>query len=231
MTASTTSAIGTPHPSAASEVTGLVGDPARHDVAEHREVGADVEGEAVGGPAPATSGPRWRRSCAVRSPRRPSRVLVEPDPDPGVAGQPSHRGPGEPRATRASMTTCSTRCTWRGPRCGPGPHGEQRVADQLPGPVVGDVTAPVDPDHVRPHRRRVDQHVAGIAVGTQGVDGRVLQQEEVVLGRAPAHAPAAGPRPRGRAPGPASGPSSAVGRTAGGRGRHRPTARRPSRGR
>ena len=29
-----------------------VGDPARHDVTEHREVGVDVEGEAVPGAAP-----------------------------------------------------------------------------------------------------------------------------------------------------------------------------------
>ena len=61
-------------PSAASDVTGLVGDAARDDVVEHGEVGVDVEGEAVHRPAPGRAARRWRRSCgAGRCRRRPTR--------------------------------------------------------------------------------------------------------------------------------------------------------------
>jgi len=51
-TASTTSAIETATPSAASDVTAYSADPARHDVAEHRHVRVDVQREAVHRAAP-----------------------------------------------------------------------------------------------------------------------------------------------------------------------------------
>ena len=63
-----------------------------------------------------------------------------------------------------------------------GPEGaepDDRVADQLPGPVVGDLAAAVRPEdrHVA-RRRRAEK--ARVGAAAQGVDGRMLEEEERV---------------------------------------------------
>ena len=75
-----------------------VRDAARHDVGEHREVGVDVEREAVHRPAPRDPHARRRRSCAA--PARPAR--------PRRPGYPSSRPTsGRPRSPSAPMTSSS----------------------------------------------------------------------------------------------------------------------------
>ena len=85
---------------------------------------------------------------------------------------------------------------------------EDRVADELAGPVVGDVATPVGVDELGADRLRIDEDVLGARPHAEGVHMRVLQQEQV-LATAPARrAPAAG---RGR---PGSGRARASGREA-----------------
>ena len=70
----------------------------------------------------------------------------------------------------------------------------QRVADELPRSVIGHVTAPVDMDQVGAHRRRLDQHVAHVAVHPDGVDVRMLEEEQVVVVGPRGDGPLQGPR-------------------------------------
>ena len=56
------------------------------------------------------------------------------------------------------------------------------VANQLAGPVVGHVAAPVGPDHLGTDLLRRRQQVGRIRAHPEGVDGVVLQQQQVVLG-------------------------------------------------
>ena len=98
----------------------------------------DVEGEQPIGWCGLWDGPDpgWRRSCRgppspwIRrhlTPRveyglRRVTVPVQSDPDPGVAGEfrPTPAASAARAATRASITTCSTRRTWPGPLVGSG---------------------------------------------------------------------------------------------------------------
>ena len=74
----------------------LVADPARHDVAEHGEVGVDVEGEAVARPPAATFTPMAATfSSPTHTPVRRSR----------------RSAPRTPRSPSASMSTASSRRT------------------------------------------------------------------------------------------------------------------------
>ena len=65
----------------------------------------------------------------------------------------------------------------------PARHGQDGVADHLAGAVVGDVAAPVDPEQLRTHTGRVDQHVLGPCADARRVDVRVLEQQEPVVSR------------------------------------------------
>ncbi len=198
-------------PSARSEVTGLSAIPHGTMWSNMERSVRHVEGEPVGRAAPRRPHPdgpifgdRWRRAASGSS---------ETHPHPRVpASRPTPDG-GSPRATSASMTHLLDPVDVLGSAVGPGPYGDQRIADQLTGAVEGDVTTPVDPDQVGTDRGRVHQHVVEVTVAADRVDRRVLQQEEVVVGRAPGRRPAAAPTTRGRARGPASGPSSASGRS------------------
>ena len=61
-------------------------------------------------------------------------------------------------------------------------YGDQRVADQLPRAVVGDVAAALHPHQFRAHRGRLHPEVAGqVRARAMGEHVRMLQQEEVVL--------------------------------------------------
>ena len=136
-------------PSAAERRDRLVADAARHDVVEVRQVGIDVEGEAVHRAAAAQAHADGRD---LRGPVDPhARVAVEP----GRTGEPevgqrvdqhlldrAHVGDGVGHAAA--------------PLAG---HRQDRVADELARPVVGDVAAAVGADQLGADASGVDQHV------------------------------------------------------------------------
>ena len=82
------------------------------------------------------------------------------------------------------------------------PLGERddRVPDELAGPVVRDVAAAIGVHELGADRRRVAQHVREIRARPERVDVRVLLQQEVVVGRRARGSRAATPRPRGTEP-------------------------------
>ena len=72
------------------------------------------------------------------------------------------------------MTSCSTAWTCRGSTMGTRSHADQRIADQLAGPVKGDVPPAVDRDQLGADRGRIDQHVVEFGVPSQCVNGRMV---------------------------------------------------------
>src|SRR5690606_36535738 len=154
----------------------VLADAARDDVLEVPQVGCDVEGHAVEGAAPldahADGGDLAGRG----------RVRVDPDPRVAVvaagAGQPE-RGEHldedllEGRHVRRGVGRTAGRALRR--------EGDDRVRDQLPGAVVGDVAAAVDLDQVDAVLGRVAEHVRAVRVAAEGVGGRVLEQQQPVV--------------------------------------------------
>ena len=149
-------------PSAASDVTGLSAMP-------HGTMWSNM----------ARSGSTLRAKPCIERPRvdphadgadlpRPAGARPGVDPDARVAAS-RPTPPGQAEVARASMTSCSTACTWPGRRSGPIGTVEDRVADELARAVVGDVAAPVGPDELGADRRRVDQHVARVGARTPRV--------------------------------------------------------------
>ena len=119
------------------------------------------------------------------------------DPHARVARPAARRG--RPSSARVSITTCSIAVRrGAGTERGAGGHVDDRVADQLARPVVGDVAAPVGSHQLGPDRGRVDEHVGRVGVHPERVDVRVLEQQQVVVaargraGRAAARAPRVG---------------------------------------
>ena len=78
------------------------------------------------------------------------------------------------------MTSSSIACTWAGTAPGPSGDVEDRIADELAGPVVGDVAAAVGLHELGADRLGVDQHVLGLGPHAERVDVRVLEQQQVV---------------------------------------------------
>ncbi len=62
-------------------------------------------------------------------------------------------------------------------------YGHDRVGDQLARPVVGDVAAAVGPREHGPDAGGFDQDMAHVGVRAEGVGGRVLQHQQVVVVR------------------------------------------------
>ena len=60
-------------------------------------------------------------------------------------------------------------------------QGEDRVADQLPGPVVGDVAAPVGGHQLPSLGLDVDQDVGGRRRASEGDHVGMLEQQDVVV--------------------------------------------------
>ena len=58
---------------------------------------------------------------------------------------------------------------------------DDRVADQLPGPVIRDVAAAIGGDQLRADRRRLAQDVLARRARTERVDVRVLLQQQVLV--------------------------------------------------
>ena len=71
----------------------------------------------------------------------------------------------------------------RRPGCGVVGHRDDRVGHQLARTVVRDVAAAVGPLEHRADGSRVDQHVALVGMRPQRVGVRVLQDQQVVVGR------------------------------------------------
>ena len=128
-----------------------------------------------------------RRPGPVRRVRTPMAAILRASDRPRVQPHPGYSSslvaPVRPRSASVSMTTCSSRCTCAGPCCGVVGHGDDRVGHQLARPVVGDVAAPVGALQHGTHQRRVDQHMLLVRVLSERVGVRVLQDEEVVVGR------------------------------------------------
>ena len=63
------------------------------------------------------------------------------------------------------------------------PLGERhdRVAHQLPGPVIRDIAAPIGDDELGTHRRRLAQDVLPLRARTERVHVRVLLQQQVLV--------------------------------------------------
>ena len=150
----------------------LVADAARNDVREHREIGIDVEREPVAG-APVGDPHADRRDLLVADPHAGEPVGARSglDTEIGERGD-EHRL--EPAHVRDDVALAGA------------PLGERddRVADELPGPVVGDVAAAVGPHELGAHRLGRHEHVGEIGARPERVHVRVLLQEQVVVGRA-----------------------------------------------
>ena len=138
-------------PSARSDVTPLSAMPHGHDVAEHRQVGIDVEGEAVHRPAAAAASRRRRRSCGATR-------LRGLDPHAREPGQPADVARAQVGRARR-CTSCSTEQHVgdgvghaAAPLAG---HGEDRVADELARAVVGDVATAVGLHELGTDGRRI----------------------------------------------------------------------------
>ena len=126
-----------------------VADAARDDVVEHREVGIDVEREAV----PRAAARRPSRRSPRSSRRRPTRRC---SPAIGAASMPKSASTAIEHLPRAGART-------RRRRAAPSRHSAQRddrVADELTRAVVRDVAAAVGAARARRRRRAGgDQHV------------------------------------------------------------------------
>ena len=155
-----------------------VADAARDDVVEHREVGIDVEREAV------TRAHRRdlhadRGDLLVADPHAGEPVLaVRVDAE---AGERVDQRGFEPADVRDDV----------GRAVAPLRQRDDRVADELAGPVVRDVAAAVGVHELRADARRRHEHVRGIGARAERVDVRVLEQQQVVVGRCARAAPAA----------------------------------------
>ena len=147
-------------------------------MAEHREVALDVQCDAVEGPPPAVAhphGPHADRSDLAR------RGASHADPNPGIAVM--YRRLHSQVAQGADHDLLdATHVLRAGP--GAGVEGDDGIGDQLPRTVVGDVTPAVGTEHGRPDRCRVVKDVRRVGTHPERVDARVLEQQQVVVGRA-----------------------------------------------
>jgi hypothetical protein len=145
-----------------------VGDAARDDVVEHREVGIDVEGEAV-----------------ARAP------TCDLDADRGdLLGVDPHAG--EPRLGVGFDPEIGQRADEHGlelahvghdiaETVAPRGKRDDRIADELARAVIGDVAAAVGVHELRTHGVGRDEHVLAVGARPERVDVRVLEQEQVVV--------------------------------------------------
>ena len=102
------------------------------------------------------------------------------DPHPGVVGEPAR--PGQPELGERVDQQVLDRPHVLERTLGVGER-DDRVPDELTGPVIRDVTAALDGDEVGPDRGRVAPQVGGeIGVGAVGEDVVVLEQQQVLFG-------------------------------------------------
>jgi hypothetical protein len=144
-------------------------------VVEHRQVGGHVEGEAVHRTPPGdahTDGGDLPRGVALR---------IDPH-----AGHAFHSpAPGEPEVGEYVDDELFDRVDVGRDRAGAARYVPDDVADELSGPVVGDIAAPVGPVHRGPDSRRiVDEHVFRSGPHAERVHRWVLEEEQVVVAAA-----------------------------------------------
>ena len=159
---------------------------------EERQVGVDVEGEAV-----------HRAPADVADPDGGDLAIVDPDArelvDGGGAGQAEI---GE-RADEHLLEGVDVRR--RVGDTGDGRQGEDRVADELARSVVGDVAAAVGLDELGADLGGRHEDVAQVGPHTERVHVRMLEQQQVVGGAVLGAARAGGRAPPRTEPGPPTG--------------------------
>ena len=157
-----------------------VRQPAGDHRAERREVVVDVDREAVHAHAAATRGSRSRRSCGPRPRRRCTRG-------------PRARGASTPASRRAATSARLHRLHERADVR----HVHDRIADELAGPVVGQLAAAVGLDDVDLVRERAARRApsGGRSCRRAGARGAAAGRAAHRPGRARAGAPG-GRRPR-----------------------------------
>ena len=148
----------------------------------------------MGGAPPRRAHPDGAHLARSDTVGRPARILVEAHPHARVAGKPSDTPSLEPELDEDVDDQLLHPANMLGAAMGALAHRDDGIADELAGAVERDVPTAVHPDEVGTHRLRVHQHVTGIGVDTEGVDGWVLQQEEVVGFRASGNGPLEVPR-------------------------------------
>ena len=122
----------------------------------------------MGGPAPGRPHPD-----GADLPRTVTALLcrVETDPHPRVAGQTSHAGRRQAQGDQRVDDHLLDAAHMLGSPMGTIAHRTTGYPTSWPGPWIGDVASPVHPDQVCAHRSRVHQHVVGVAVDPERVDG------------------------------------------------------------
>ena len=154
----------------------LVGGAAGHDVVEEAHVRVDVEGEAVHRPATREAHADGRDLAGV--------LALGIDPDPGEAIEPAGAGQAQvgQRVDHHLLDAVDVR---RGVGHASAPlarHRQDRIADELARPVEGDVSATVGAHQIGTDLGRRRQQVAEVGPHAERVDGRVLEQQQPVVG-------------------------------------------------
>ena len=155
-------------------------DPTRDDVAEVAHVGRHVQREAVH--RPATRQPDAYRGDLARF------GAVRIDPHAGISGQPTDIG--QPEVGEGIDDELLDR-RHVGDGVGHPPpalagNRQDRIADQLPGAVIGDITPAVGPDEFCTDGRGVDEHVIELSVAHRAcrrADARVAATSRRGRGR------------------------------------------------
>ena len=145
----------------------LVGDAARDDVVEEREIGIDVEREPVHR-APAAQLHADRRDLAVLDPH--ARIPVE-------ASGAAHAEIGE-RVDQQLLDGAHVRDRVGHAAAALPRHGEDRIADELAGAVIRDVATSIGAHELGAHVRGRHEHVAHVGAHAERVDVRMLEQQQ-----------------------------------------------------
>ena len=145
-----------------------IGDATRDDVLEHREIGVDVEREAVPG-------------AAARDLHADGGDLLVAHPDAGISrlavGRDAELG------ERVDEHTLERAHVGHDVAQAVAPVGQRddRVPDELARPVIGDVAPAIRDARGRRRPCRRHQHVGRVGGGAERVHVRVLEQQQVVV--------------------------------------------------
>ncbi len=139
-------------------------------MAEHGEVGLDVEGEAVHRASPVDPHADSADLLRLRA--------VGVDPDARVTAQSARAGDAEIAEGVDDELLEGVHVRWD--RAEAEADVEDRVADELAWPVVGDIATPIGVDELGADRVGIDEDVLGPRPNPEGVHMRVLQQEQVL---------------------------------------------------
>ena len=121
---------------------------------------------------PSRPAPRWRRSCVGLDPSGSTHT-------PGYTLQTA--GTGEPQVAKDVDHHLLDGVDMTRRRAWSHRYRHDRVAHQLPGPVIGHVTSTIGADDLGPDGLRIHQDVVRIGAHSEGVNVRVLLQEQPVV--------------------------------------------------